>query len=48
MIMKTLASAFVALAVLAGAVAPAMAAPQSSDEPFDAKAFFQHLEDRGG
>jgi hypothetical protein len=46
MIMKTIASALLALAVLAGAVAPAAA--YSSDGPFDARMFFQQLEDQGG
>ena len=46
--MRILASALLALAVLARVAVPAAAATHGSDEPFDAKAFFEELGDRGG
>ncbi|HWE20931.1 MAG TPA: hypothetical protein VG758_27810 [Hyphomicrobiaceae bacterium] len=42
--MKTILSALVALSVVAGIVAPASAA----DTPFDAKAFFESLQNTSG
>jgi len=45
--MKTIVSALVALSVLAGVSAPASAEFFYNDEPFNAKAFFEYLANRG-
>jgi hypothetical protein len=49
MIMKTIVSALLALSVLAFAAAPSRAAQFNyGDEPFDARAFFEHLANTSG
>jgi hypothetical protein len=48
MIMKTIASALLALSVLAGIAAPASAEFSYGDRHFDAKAFFEFLQNRSG
>ena len=46
--MKIIASAMVALSVLASAAAPASAEFFYSDRPFDSRSFFEYLQNRGG
>jgi len=46
--MKTIVSALLALSVLAIAAAPARAEYAYGDEPFDARAFFEFLQNHSG
>lgn len=46
--MKIIASALVALSVLASVAAPASAEFFYGDKPFDSRSFFEYLQNHGG